>query len=357
MMKLFNTVDKDMIKIELVKKEYRRGEIMMSIHPVKFTPIPQMRIWGGESLKKRFGVNEEVPIGEYWVLSAYPSAPSIVSNGAMKGKSILALTEEYPEEFLGSSPQPRFPLLIKFLDVEDDLSIQVHPDNDYALREEKDYGKTEAWYFLHAKEGAKIILGDTFPNREEYLKAVEEGRIRDYLKYKDVKAGDVVYVPAGTLHALLAGIQLIEVQQTSDVTYRVYDWDRVDREGKKRELHVDKAADVMTYGKKIGHEDADLTRRVIREEEGFLHEHLVTSPYFVMEKITLRGKKVRLSGGKEGNPDILIISSGEGRLSWTEEEAPISLHFGDTLLIPSSISQEGYDLETSGTLEILRTFY
>ncbi|WP_028987280.1 type I phosphomannose isomerase catalytic subunit [Thermicanus aegyptius] len=329
----------------------------MDLYPVKFAPIPHARIWGGESLKTSFSVQEKGPIGEYWVLSAHPSSPSVVTHGLLKGKSLLSLTEEYPKEFLGSSPQPRFPLLIKFLDVEDDLSIQVHPDNDYALREEKDYGKTEAWYFLNAKKGAKIIFGDTFQNREEYLKAVEEGRIRDYLKYKDVKAGDVVYVPAGTLHALLAGTQLIEVQQTSDVTYRVYDWDRVDQGGKKRELHVEKAAAVMTYGKESGHEDADLIRRVIRDEEGFLHEHLVTSPYFVMEKITLRGKKVRLSGGKEGNPDILIISSGEGRLSWTEKEAPISLHFGDTLLIPSSISQEGYDLETSGTLEILRTFY
>lgn len=362
----------------------------MELHPVQFAPIPQVRIWGGERLKGQFELDraeegstnlngvldgnrktiytgneagkkeaghpaDDAPIGEYWVLSAHPSAPSIVVNGSLKGKSLLQLTEENPEEFLGRSPQPRFPLLIKFLDVGDDLSIQIHPDDLYALREEKDYGKTECWYFIEAKEGAKIILGDSFRSREEYDAALRNGTVRSFMKYRDVKKGDLVYVPARTLHALLAGLSLIEVQQTSDVTYRVYDWDRVDKEGKMRALHVEKAADCMTYGKKP-EDEADLTRRAIREEEGCLHEHLVTSPYFTMEKISLQKKKISLSAGKEGNPDVLIVVEGEGNLLWGKGEF-LPLRFGDTLLIPRSIAEAGYSLQTNGELQLIRTYY
>jgi mannose-6-phosphate isomerase len=332
------------------------------MYPVKFAPIAMERIWGGSVLKSWFGEKSEAPIGEYWVLSGHPNGTSVVTNGPLAGKTLVELTEQYSEEFLGQSPQNRFPLLIKFLEASTDLSVQIHPDDEYAKRHEGDFGKTEAWYVLKCAEDGKVNYGHRFANREEYLQAVKEGRVRDYLEYLPIRPGQVVYVPSRTLHALLGGTMVIEVQQTSDVTYRVYDWDRVGKDGRPRELHVEKAADVMIYResddgeelrRQAEHVRKATERRVVAEADGWTHERLVECPYFTLEKVDLKQGTVPLQAGHPGNPDILICAGGKGRLRWPEGD--LELRQGDTLLIPASLRE--YQLDSENGLTLLRTYY
>lgn len=323
--------------------------------PVKFAPIAQERIWGGDKLKAWFHESSTRPIGEYWVLSGHPNGTSVVMNGPLAGKTLLDLTREYPEAYLGQSPQERFPLLIKFLEANADLSVQIHPDDAYAQKHEGDFGKTEAWYVLDCREDATIIYGHTFSNREEYERAVREKRVREYLKHRPIAKDQLILVPAQTLHALLAGTMVIEIQQTSDVTYRVYDWDRVDANGKGRELHVAQAGDVMLYGQQTSPVQAEQTRYPLKQTRGLLHEHLVTCPYFVIEKISLHDQDYSLSLGKKGNPDILIVADGEGVLRFGQEGETLVLRKGDTLLVPATL--EEYQLQSQSGLQLLRTYY
>jgi mannose-6-phosphate isomerase len=332
----------------------------MALYPLKFTPIVQERIWGGSRLKSLFHAETDKPIGEYWVLSGHPSAKSIISNGEFAGKSLNDMIAEYPEAYLGSSKQDRFPLLIKFLEAEDDLSVQIHPNDDYGLKHEGDYGKTEAWYILDSKPGGEIIYGDTFTSKKQYLQAVEDHNIKPFLERLPVAADDFVHVPSQTMHALLAGTTLIEIQQTSDVTYRVYDWDRLDNAGKSRELHIEKAADVMLYGHPNTAQDSqtDKRRYMIASTPNVMHEHLVTCPYFTIEKIALTGGSFAGQLGKVGNPDILVVASGKGTLKWVDDhgmEVNLPIQNGDAVLIPATIAV--YTLTTDDKLNILKTFY
>ena len=324
-------------------------------YPVKFAPVAQPRIWGGDELKAKFGVERPEPTGEYWVLSGHPSAETVAVNGEHAGKTLSELAQEFPEAYLGRSPQDRFPLMVKFLEARDDLSVQIHPHDEYASERHGDYGKTEAWYFLDAQQGAKIIHGHSFPNREEYVRAVQDNRIREFLQYREIEKGQLVFVPSQTLHALLAGSILIEIQQTSDITYRVYDWDRLDETGAGRELHVEQAADVMFYGERVLGDGTDLAHYELARGEGLIHEHLLTCPYFVIEKVTLRATGYSLELGRKGNPDVLIVAKGEGDLVAADSGEPLCLRFGDAVLIPSTTG--AYWLRTETEMELLRVYY
>ncbi|WP_273366876.1 type I phosphomannose isomerase catalytic subunit [Alicyclobacillus herbarius] len=335
---------------------------MSNFYPVKFSPIAMERIWGGGVLKSWFGVTTEAPIGEYWVVSGHPNGTSVVTNGWLAGKTLVDLTAEFPTEYLGDSPQERFPLLIKFLEASTDLSVQIHPDDEYAKRHEGDFGKTEAWYVLKCPDRASVIYGHRFQNREQYRAAVLEGRVKDFLEYRPIRPGDVVYVPSRTLHALLGGTMVIEVQQTSDVTYRVYDWDRVGKDGRPRELHVERAADVMIYRDDADGQDLlaqkrhveDATkRRTLQQGKGWTLERLVTCPYFTLDKLELNQGSAKLNQGHPGNPDILICAGGQGVLRWQGEE--MAVKEGDTFLIPASLS--AYELTSDGAVTLLRTYY
>ncbi|MGB8956742.1 MAG: type I phosphomannose isomerase catalytic subunit [Tumebacillaceae bacterium] len=320
----------------------------MTAYPVMLAPIPMPRVWGGSKLKGWFSVACDEPIGEYWVLSAHPSAPNVVQNGPLAGITLSELTERFPQEYLGISPQGRFPLLIKFLEAEQNLSVQIHPDDEYARAAEGDCGKTEAWYVLDHAPDARVILGHTFEDREQYLSAVAEGRVCDFLREESLEKDSLFFVPAKTLHALLAGTVLIEVQQTSDITYRVYDWER------GRELHLEKAADVMTYGTPPC-ADADLGRRIVLETEGVRQEHLLTCPYFSIEKVTLQSGGLTLANGHPGNPDVLIVADGAGELFTESLGTPLLLERGSTVLVPGNCTN--YQLRTASTLTLLRTYY
>lgn len=325
------------------------------MYPVKFIPVPMERIWGGHDLKSWFHVDTEKPIGEYWVVSGHPNAKSIVAEGPLAGTSLNELTQRYPKSYLGHSPQPRFPLLIKFLEAETDLSVQIHPDDIYAKAHEGDYGKTEAWVVLDAANGGQVNLGHTFASRSVYEKAVAESRVRDYLSYRPIKQGDLVFVPARTLHALLAGTKVLEIQQTSDVTYRVYDWDRVDASGHSRELHVDKAADVLEYGVN----PQEQSPIVVVEREGLKITRLVSCPYFSIDSCVIMGSGT-FHLGKNENPDVVVVIKGSGTLTCDIDGTGhvLPLELGDAVLIPSEISEYTVAASSaSGSMSIVRTFY
>ncbi|AMA73287.1 MULTISPECIES: type I phosphomannose isomerase catalytic subunit [Aneurinibacillus] len=328
----------------------------MKAYPVKFFPIPQERIWGGNQLKEWFDVRTSKPIGEYWVLSSHPNAMSVVMNGPLSGKTLVQLTEEFPQDYLGHSPQDRFPLLIKFIEAREDLSVQIHPNDCYAKEVESDFGKTEAWYILEHKPNAKIVYGHTFKNKEEYLRAIAEKQVPYFLQTKEITKDELIFVPAQTLHALLSGTILIEIQQTSDITYRVYDWERVDKNGKSRELHIDKAADVMIYDNSNPlATQSNQERFFISKTSTMKHEHLLTCPYFSIEKLLIKNGGCDLSLGKKGNPDILIVAEGSGVLETDTNSENLELRRGDTILIPSTCN--GYHIHTKEQLSLLRTFY
>lgn len=333
----------------------------MLAYPVKFRPIPQERIWGGNKLKEWFGAEDNTaPIGEYWVLSGHPTAVSVVVNGEYAGQTLNELIAKDEASYLGNSPQPRFPLLIKFLEATADLSVQIHPNDVYAQRNENDFGKTEAWYVLDTLPGGRVNYGHNFSNRESYLQAVKDNRVKDFLEYRTISKDDVVFVPAQTLHALLAGTIVLEVQQTSDVTYRVYDWDRVDDHGQPRALHIEKAADVMQYGTDASGLNGDgmsssgeSNRVVIAQTTSLTHHRLLTCDYFTLEYLSLVDGETTLSRGKAENPDVLIGIEGDALLRWDDGEMTISQ--GDTVLIPTNVTS--YSLVATSSFKGLRTYY
>ncbi len=332
-------------------------------YPLLFKPIAQERLWGGNKLSPMFGLGEQGQIGEIWTLSDHPNAPSICANGELEGKTLSEIIQMYPELYLGKPwSEDRFPLLIKFLHAEQDLSVQIHPDDHYGLKVEGDYGKTEAWYFLDAEADSRVNYGHRFISAAAYYEAIKDKKVKDYLSFYPVKKGDFVFVPSRTLHALLRGTMVVEIQQTSDVTYRVYDWDRVDAEGQSRELHVDKAADVMRYEARTQEASPFPVPEIIVDSLNVTHQKLITCPYFTIEKLELDGfSSVSLTHGNVENPDILVVLEGEGSLIYrlsdtetTDKKQVLSLKQGDTLLIPANI--EEYFIEGSELL-LLRSYY
>ncbi|GIQ66251.1 hypothetical protein PACILC2_48190 [Paenibacillus cisolokensis] len=221
-------------------------------YPLQFEPVFKERVWGGQALS-RFGLNiPEGAIGEGWMIGDHPNGTTKVKNGELAGKGLDEIREAYGREWFGSKAlngkSGRFPLLIKLLDCNDDLSVQVHPTDDYERLPQGELGKTEMWYILDAKPGAKIIYGlKEGVDRAAMEKAIREGSIMDTLQEVPVEAGDAFYIPAGTVHALCSGVVVAEIQQNSDTTYRLYDYDRPGLDGKPRELHIEDSLNVIAY--------------------------------------------------------------------------------------------------------------
>ncbi|VBB48615.1 Mannose-6-phosphate isomerase, type 1 [uncultured Paludibacter sp.] len=224
------------------------------MYPLKFDPILKDKIWGGNKLQSLLGKQpHELPnIGESWELSGYKTDPSIVANGKLAGKSLLELVDDYKEELLGKKVYEKygseFPLLFKLIDANDDLSIQVHPNDEFAGKRHNSFGKTEMWYVLNADKDAYLIIGfNENTEKDNYVNAVENGTVENLLQKVPVKAGDVFFIPAGLVHAIGKGVMVAEIQQSSDVTYRIYDYKRKDDKGNERELHTEQAVDVIDY--------------------------------------------------------------------------------------------------------------
>ena len=311
------------------------------LYPLKFKPRIKERIWGGSAiLKKKGSAAARLPkdklYGESWDLSSVKGDISVASNGFLKGNNLEELIEVYMGDLVGEANFERFgtlfPLLIKYLDCNDRLSVQVHPDDELAEERHSSYGKTEAWYVVDCKPGAAIYLG--FKNlditREEYIAAVAESRLEELLKRVEVKPGDLFFIPAGTVHALGAGIEVVEVQQTSDITYRIYDWDRVDSEGKSRELHTALAVDAINF-----EADADLLYKPYELQRGG-EVKAIDSPYFTMSIVDVAGSRDEDLSSLDSFVVYIALS---GDMTLCSDEGEESLKCGELVLIPAEMSE------------------
>ncbi|UNM90103.1 mannose-6-phosphate isomerase, class I [Vagococcus sp. CY52-2] len=243
--------------------------------PLFLKPVFQEKIWGGEKLSTEFGYElTSKMIGECWAISAHPHGVCTVKNGDFKGEKLDDLWKKHPELF-GNPKEDVFPLLTKILDAEDDLSVQVHPDDFYGLSHEGELGKTECWYIISAEPGAEIIYGHHAKSKEELKKMIDSGEWNQLLRRIPVKKGDFFYVPSGTIHAIGSGIMILETQQSSDTTYRVYDYDRADDNGNTRELHIQQSLDVTT----IPHIDPKLEITQLNENQSSVTT-FIESDYF-----------------------------------------------------------------------------
>jgi len=315
----------------LLAGNYNGGRMM---YPIKFNPIYKECIWGGTNLKAVFGREfSGSQIGESWDLSSHANGTSIVKNGYLAGMSLNEVMAEHKEKIMGKkiTNEPYFPLLIKIIDANDDLSIQVHPSDDTACTLEGEAGKTEAWYVVSAKEDAQIVYGlreDII--KENFIKAVENNTIYDVVRRVPVKAGDMIFVPAGTIHALLDGVMVYEVQQNSDTTYRVYDYDRVGSDGKVRELHIQKAIDVINFEQ--------------QPSELFVGND-IHCQYFSMERLLISEQQAEMTADQF---IIYCVTAGSGKILY--QESAEELRAGDTVLIPACL--EIFTLK--GNLELLK---
>ena len=226
----------------------------MSLYPLKFTPIAKETIWGGNKLQQELNkdFSSERKIGESWEISGVTNDISVVANGELKGKNLSELIQEYAEQLLGKKNVQKFgsefPLLIKFIDANDVLSIQVHPDDELAKERHNSFGKTEMWYVLGAEKESNLIVGfNQEVDQNLYQKKLKEGKLEEILNLEKVEKGSTYFIPAGRVHAIGKGILVAEIQQTSDVTYRIYDYNRKDDQGNTRELHTEWALDAIDY--------------------------------------------------------------------------------------------------------------
>lgn len=256
------------------------------MYPIKFNPILKERLWGGTKLKTLFNKPIETDItGESWEVSAVKGDISVVANGDFAGKSLQELIDLYPNELLGKHVFEKFgkefPILIKFIDAREDLSIQVHPNDELAQKRHNSFGKTEMWYVMQADEGAELIVGfNKDVSKEEYQQLLDNEQLTKIMNYEKVTEGDTFFINTGKVHAIGGGIIIAEIQQTSDITYRVYDFNRKDKNGNLRELHTELALDAIDYQKK---DDFKVT---YSKSENYTNE-MVNCPYFITNYLKL----------------------------------------------------------------------
>ena len=293
-------------------------------------------IWGGNSMKEKYGfVSDGSNIAEAWMLSAHKDGPSVVCGGEDDGLTLLQAVEKHGKSVLGTkcADLPDFPLLVKFIDARDRLSVHVHPENEYARRVENENGKTEAWYILDCDEGAELIYGFNGDlTAEECRTAIEQGTLLEKCNRVAVKPGDVCFIPAGTLHAIGAGILLAEVQQSSNVTYRVFDYNRVGKDGKQRELHVQKALDVVHLRKPARDFSA---QGEVCTVEGATQQLLAECEYFSMTALVVNGKCTRTAD--ETSFVSLLVTDGEGTL--TGKNQTVALKAGSCIFVPAAYGE------------------
>ncbi|EOH59272.1 mannose-6-phosphate isomerase, class I [Enterococcus mundtii] len=297
--------------------------------PLFLKPVFQEKIWGGSRLRTVFGF--DIPndkIGEDWAISAHPHGVSVVENGPFKGWKLDDLWKEHKELF-GHPTELVFPLLIKILDAEDDLSVQVHPDDAYGMAHEGELGKTECWYIIDAEPGAEIIYGHHAKTREELAEMIQDSRWDDLLKKVPVKKGDFFYVPSGTIHAIGKGIMILETQQSSDTTYRVYDYDRKDDQGNTRELHIQQSVDVTTVPAKA----PELQIKEIRQGNSSIVTYVETE-FFNVYEWDIKGIT---SFKKQAPYTLMTVIDGAGELVIGNQT--YSLEKGTSAILPSDITE------------------
>ncbi|MCU5114354.1 mannose-6-phosphate isomerase, class I [Bacillus wiedmannii] len=295
--------------------------------PLFLQPVLQDRIWGGSNLKQ-FGYELlSDSVGECWGISAHQNGASIIRNGIYKGYTIQRLWDLSPEIF-GCYDSEKFPLLTKILDANKDLSIQVHPNDEFAqINENGELGKTECWYIIDCKDDAEIVYGHYAKTKDEFKKMIANGKWTQLLRRIPIKPGDFFYVPSGTIHALCEGTLVLETQQSSDTTYRVYDYDRMDQAGDKRELHLDKAIEVSS----IPHEDYKIELKVINEN-GCNMTTYIKGKYFSVYKWEI---KEVATIKQEKHFRLVSVIDGEAILSTVDGDFPIRK--GDHFILPAKM--------------------
>ncbi len=308
---------------------------MEKLYPLKFAPILKEKIWGGDKLK-RFLNKDTVTkskIGESWEISGVEENVSIVSNGFLSGNSLNELVEIYMGDLIGDAVYEKFgeefPLLIKFIDASDDLSIQVHPDDVIAQKRHKAYGKTEMWYILQADKDAELITGFAQETtKQAYLTALNSGALKDLLHVEKVSPGDVFFIPPGRVHAIGKGILLTEIQQTSDITYRIYDWGRTDSNGNPRELHTDLALDVIDF-KAYAKYKTDYAYKVNKTS------NILKCPYFTTNILSFN-QVIEKDYNLIDSFVIYICIEGNFKIEYNKVEF-VEINFGECVLLPAII--------------------
>lgn len=321
-------------------------------YPIKFNPVFKDYLWGGRELAK---LGKDIPEGivaESWELSCHPDGISAIANGEFSGMALTDFINKHGKRVIGNEFSEeqikKFPLLIKFIDANDRLSVQVHPNDEYAnTHENGEFGKNEMWYIISSKPGAKLILGaKAGVTKEAFAAAVKDNKIAECLNEVEVFPGDILNIPSGLLHAIGEGIVLAEIQQNSNTTYRVYDYDRIDKQGNKRPLHIDKALEVIDFKLPKGKAKADGLE--VKLDSASKKSYKIANKYFSVELYDIKSEiKENADGSKFF---IYVFVDGDGKISYNDGE--ISVHKGETVLIPAELGK--YSI--SGNFKALKTY-
>lgn len=322
------------------------------MYPLKFEPVLKQTLWGGDKIIPFKHLNENLPnVGESWEISAVEGSESVVANGADKGLTLPEMVRKYKEELVGEANYMRFgnkfPLLIKFIDAKLDLSIQVHPNDELARKRHNSFGKNEMWYVIAADKGAKLISG--FAEQitpKEYKERVYNGTFAEVLQTCEIKPGDVFYVPAGRVHGIGAGSFIAEIQQTSDVTYRIFDYNRKDQNGKARELHTNQATDAINFADV---QDDFRTEYELTENEPI---EVVASPYFTTSVYDMT-EEITCDYSELDSFVIFICTEGSCKIT-DDSKNELTLCAGDTILLPASTQE--VTITPDGRVKLLETY-
>lgn len=316
------------------------------MYPVKLIPPLKDYIWGGTRLKKDFNKKSDLDIvAESWELACHKDGESIIANGEFAGKTLSDYINSNGKSVLGTNCDrfDNFPVLIKLIDAKDNLSVQVHPDNDYALKYEGEPGKTEMWYIVDCEDDAELIYGfkDTI-TKEEFKRRIEDNTLLDVVKKVKVKKGDVFFIKSGTLHAIGKGILIAEIQQNSNTTYRVYDYGRIGPDGKPRQLHIEKAIDVTELSP-----TPEYTFGEIENCNGYTKRILSECEYFKTQLLTI-SSDAELFADEKSFHSILLI---DGNASIKYNNGELELQKGDSLFIPANMGE----YKVSGECQVIFT--
>lgn len=318
-----------------------------NLYPIKFKPILKDKIWGGTKLKTLLQKDSDLPnIGESWEISDVEGDTSIVSNGSLENQSLKHLLSTYKAELIGEKNYEKFgdkfPLLIKFIDAKQDLSIQLHPNDELAAKRHNSFGKTEMWYVMQADEGSNLIVDfNEKMTPELYLEHLENKTLPSILNFDEVKAGDTYFIEVGRVHAIGAGVLLAEIQQTSDITYRIYDWDRKDDQGNERELHTELAIDAIGF-------DMPNDFRIDYDKTPNHSNEMVSCPYFTTNYL-----KVNTTIEKQNTKDSFIIyMCVEGEAEIKIDGHVEGVEKGQTILLPAALTDYQISAENAILLEV-----
>lgn len=300
------------------------------------SPVYKQTIWGGERLKR---YDFDIPnnkTGEVWCISAHPNGDCTILNGAYAGSKLSKLYQNHRELF-GNIKDEKFPILIKFIDATLDLSVQVHPGNEYALKHENSLGKCECWYVLDKTEYTRLVMGHNAKSKEEIFEYVKKNNYLDLLKFIDIKKEEMYWIPDGTLHAILEGAMIYEIQQSSDITYRVYDYEREDEFGNRRELHVEKGLDVINFP-----DTCEKTSPRIEKQQGAIISYLLEKHLFNVKKYEIEGC---LMMNNNEPMRLITVLNGQGNYNGYD------VKMGDSFIVTSNVKK----IEITGSCTFMET--